>query len=266
MLGYKTYRGKDLAEAITKMKLDLGVNAIILHKREIRPKGIFALFRRPEIEIVGAVSDRASKKPNIVLTEKTSLNVNPLIQKELEDIKKQIEKLAGKKSNLSEEIVSENEKFRGFQRFVNIMRENDIGDDIIEKIVESIEKEINVTIIDDERVIKEKIKRRLMDLIDTTGPIEVEGKKPMVFMLIGPTGMGKTTTLVKIAANYRLKKNKEIEIISIDNYRIGASEQLKAYADIMQIPFKKVSNKSELKIIVKKSKADLILIDTAGRS
>lgn len=276
MMGYRTYRGKDIAEAMAKMKLDLGTDAIILHKREIKPKGIFALFKKPEIEIIGAVSERGAIRRNplfassthkeMVMPEKHKVDISALIQKELSEIKKQIEKLTGKKGEISTEIRTDEEKFKGFRKFVNIMRENDIGDDIIEKIVESIEKEIDVTIIDDERVIKEKIKHRLMDLIDTTGPIELTGKNPKVFMLVGPTGMGKTTTLVKIAANYRLKKNKEIEIISIDNYRIGAFEQLKAYAEIMQIPFRKVTSKSELKSIVKKSNADLILIDTAGRS
>ncbi|MBN1899290.1 MAG: hypothetical protein JW827_10970 [Spirochaetes bacterium] len=274
MLGYKTYKGKTLAEAVAKMKMELGTNAMMLHHREIRSKGIMGFFRPPEFEVVGMVSDKSSIKNNILfkslnngsLKDVPKEDPGTLLQRELEDIKKQIKILTENKKGITVKSGEDSEKFKGFQRFVNIMRDNDIGDDLIESIMESIEKEIDVTIIDDERVIKEKIKQKLTDLFDTTGPIEINGKTPRIFMLIGPTGMGKTTSLVKIAANYRLKKNKQVEIISIDNYRIGASEQLKAYSEIMQVSFVKAGSKAELKTIIKKSKSDLILIDTAGRS
>ncbi len=279
MLGYKTYRARTLTEALTKMKLDLGPNAILLDQKEVKPKGIFALFKDPQIEVHGAISDKpntssysrlfnvSKSQDSTQLRQKSNSDSNSsLIQKELAEIKEQLANLTMGKIKTDKDKSQKEYENLTLNRFREIMKENDIGDDIIGKILEAIEKEIDVSLIDDDRVIKEKIKRKMMDLVDTTGAINIEGKQARVFVLVGPTGMGKTTSLVKIAANYKLKQQKEIEIISLDNYRIGASEQLKAYADIMQSPFKKVANKKELRDAVKKSKANLILIDTAGRS
>jgi len=105
-----------------------------------------------------------------------------------------------------------------------------------------------------------------MDIIDVIDPIKTKNKLPRIFMFVGPTGVGKTTSLVKLAANYKLKEEKDVEIYSLDNYRIAATEQLRSYCDIMQISFKKFDNKSDFKNTIKKSKAQIILIDTAGRS
>jgi len=265
MLDYKTFRGKNFAEALMKMKMELGSNGIILNQREVKPGGIWGFFKKPEIEIVAVRSNKPNSYSSLIQhsskKESENFELANVLQKELSEIKSKLELLLDEKR----EIVKPEVKFNRYQHYINHLKEHDIGDDIIEKIFESIEKEGNINFENDERIIKEKIRRRIIDLIETTGPIKLD-KQGRVFMFVGPTGMGKTTTLVKIGANYRLKNNKNIEIITLDNYRIGASQQLKAYCEIMQSPYRKVSDKKELKAIVKKSQADLILIDTAGRS
>lgn len=273
MLEYKTYRGKSLTEALTKMKLDLGPNALIIKQREVKPSGIFKFFKEPEIEIVCVKSNKNRNTQNFdaeIIKEKEREEQTyrfdySLLQKELSEIKKRLEILTSEKKVVTTDIQID-EKYGKFQKFFNVLKEHDIGEDIIEKIFESIEKETNTNLLEDEKIIKEKIRKKLMDLIETTGPLNISRKSNRIFMFVGPTGMGKTTTLVKIGANYKLKENKELEIITLDNYRIGASQQLKSYCEIMQVPYKKISDKKELKNVIKKSKADLILIDTAGRS
>ncbi|MDY0389335.1 MAG: flagellar biosynthesis protein FlhF [Desulfobulbus oligotrophicus] len=85
--------------------------------------------------------------------------------------------------------------------------------------------------------------------------------------LIGPTGVGKTTTLAKIAAHYLSRFNGRIGLITIDTYRIAAVEQLKVYGEIMRLPLEVVINPGELEQALQKfSEMDLILIDTAGRN
>jgi flagellar biosynthesis protein FlhF len=84
---------------------------------------------------------------------------------------------------------------------------------------------------------------------------------------VGPTGVGKTTTLAKVAADYAIRKNKKVALVSLDTYRLGAVDQLQIYGDIMNLPVEVASGKSELREIVNKhSDKDLILIDTTGRS
>ncbi len=85
--------------------------------------------------------------------------------------------------------------------------------------------------------------------------------------LVGPTGVGKTTTIAKLAANYSLLAGKRVALITVDTYRIAAVEQLKTYAEIIGVPSTSLLRLQELKdAIERRSDYDLILVDTAGRS
>ncbi len=85
--------------------------------------------------------------------------------------------------------------------------------------------------------------------------------------LVGPTGVGKTTTIAKLAANYRLKEKRRVGLITVDTYRIAAVEQLRTYADIIDLPMQVVSTPREMREAVgRMDDLDMILLDTAGRS
>ncbi len=86
-------------------------------------------------------------------------------------------------------------------------------------------------------------------------------------VLVGPTGVGKTTTIAKLAGKLSLIDKKKVGLITVDTYRIGAVEQLKTYAEIMNIPFKVVITLKEMEAAVKSMEdCDVVLIDTTGRS
>jgi flagellar biosynthesis protein FlhF len=88
-----------------------------------------------------------------------------------------------------------------------------------------------------------------------------------VFLFVGPTGVGKTTTLAKLAAKLSLIDNKKVGLITADTYRIAAVDQLKTYSEILGIPLSVVYEASELPDVMYKYKdKDVILLDTAGRS
>ncbi len=85
--------------------------------------------------------------------------------------------------------------------------------------------------------------------------------------LVGPTGVGKTTTIAKLAANFRLREKWNVGLITVDTYRIAAVEQLRTYADIIDLPMQVVSTPREMREAVDRlSHLDLVLLDTAGRS
>ena len=85
--------------------------------------------------------------------------------------------------------------------------------------------------------------------------------------LIGPTGVGKTTTIAKLAATLKLRESHTVGLITIDTYRIAAVDQLKKYADILDIPLRVVGSPEELRAAIEAmSDREFILIDTAGRS
>lgn len=103
--------------------------------------------------------------------------------------------------------------------------------------------------------------------LQTSGPIAVTPGAGRVVALVGPTGVGKTTTIAKLAANFRLRENRRVGLITVDTYRIAAVEQLRTYADIIDLPMEVVGTPREMREAVQRMRTfDLVLMDTAGRS
>ncbi len=97
--------------------------------------------------------------------------------------------------------------------------------------------------------------------------LESELKEKKIWAFVGPTGVGKTTTLAKVAAQILLRFNKRIALLTLDTYRIGAIEQLKTYARILRLPFEIAADAETLKKVIDRHQdRDLLLIDTAGRN
>jgi flagellar biosynthesis protein FlhF len=104
----------------------------------------------------------------------------------------------------------------------------------------------------------------LADGVEVAGPQRTEGR---VYALVGPTGVGKTTTIAKLAAYFSLKRSQKVLLLTSDTYRIGAVEQLATYARILGLPLKVAASPKELKSCLEERGAqDLVLIDTTGRS
>jgi|SaaInlStandDraft_1057018.scaffolds.fasta_scaffold31033_2 flagellar biosynthesis protein FlhF len=105
------------------------------------------------------------------------------------------------------------------------------------------------------------------EMLIPAGPIQLKEKGPTVVMMVGPTGVGKTTSVAKLAAQHKIKEKRRVALITVDTYRIAAVEQLKTYADLIGLPFKVVSSADELKGAVDSfSDRDVVFIDSAGRS
>jgi flagellar biosynthesis protein FlhF len=105
---------------------------------------------------------------------------------------------------------------------------------------------------------------KLMEAVEVTGPV-TEGAK--IWSFIGPTGVGKTTTLAKLAAHFSLRLAQKITLVTIDTYRIGAVDQLKTYARILGLPLEIATGREEFQEILGSTRdRDWVLVDTAGRN
>ncbi|MFQ5508689.1 MAG: flagellar biosynthesis protein FlhF [Leptospirillia bacterium] len=113
----------------------------------------------------------------------------------------------------------------------------------------------------------ERLHGTLAEQVQVAGPVLSDQATPKRVMFVGPTGVGKTTTLAKIAAHYAITERRKVAMITLDTYRIGAVEQLTTYARIIGVPSATASDNVELAArLTEFADADLILIDTAGRS
>lgn len=120
---------------------------------------------------------------------------------------------------------------------------------------------------DDLEAARARLAEMLEDEIPLGGPIRLAPGKRRLVALVGPTGVGKTTTIAKLAANFRLREKRRVGLITVDTYRIAAVEQLRTYADIIDLPMRVVATPHEMREAVEAmSGLDLVLLDTAGRS
>jgi flagellar biosynthesis protein FlhF len=150
-----------------------------------------------------------------------------------------------------------------YQRLLASGLEKELARRLIEKAQNSITDE-NLT---KERYVRGYVANSLMKSILVTGPLSLPPDNQAIIAFVGPTGVGKTTTIAKLAAHFALTEKKKIALITLDTYRIAAIEQLRIFAKIINLPIDIVLNKTEFDQTLDRHRdKDLILIDTAGRS
>lgn len=141
---------------------------------------------------------------------------------------------------------------------------NGVSTDLIRKIVDTLN---TLPLQSGNQTVKGRLGETLGRLIKFAGTLKLKKNSPRIIALVGPTGVGKTTTTAKLAAMYALNRGNKVALITMDIFRVGAVEQLKTYSRIMGIPLEVASTPKELeKAVEKHSACDLIFIDTAGRS
>lgn len=146
--------------------------------------------------------------------------------------------------------------------------ENQVAQELAEDLIKAVRLSVPPSYLSNPAFIREKIAEQLEKLFPVSGPIrKTKTDGPHVVALIGPTGVGKTTTIAKLAADLQLRESRRVGLITIDTYRIAAVDQLRRYADIIGSPLKVIGTPEDMPAaIASMSDCDYILIDTAGRS
>jgi len=167
-----------------------------------------------------------------------------------------------------EQLITESvdKKESKFDQYIKMLVSRDIREELAVKIMKKVDQRISINSNSDLTVIN-AIKIVIKDILDKPVTIKSNYNEQKVFMFVGPTGVGKTTTLAKLAAKLSLRENKKVGLITSDTYRIAAVEQLRTYSDILGIPLSVIYEPVELKsAIASFDDKDYILIDTAGRN
>jgi flagellar biosynthesis protein FlhF len=156
------------------------------------------------------------------------------------------------------------ELFEEYQKLMIAEVSEELATDIIRKVHQHARPEQLLN----EQFVKDRILEQLEKLIPLSGPIErSKATGPHVVALIGPTGVGKTTTIAKLAANLKLRQKRKVGLITIDTYRIAAIDQLRRYADLIGVQLAVVTSPEEIiDAVAAFADCEYVLIDTAGRS
>lgn len=155
-----------------------------------------------------------------------------------------------------------------FDQYMRLL-ESAVSRDIADAVVGAVRDELTPGELADADIVRTTVLRHLSGLIPVAdaAPPAPEQSGPLVIALVGPTGVGKTTTIAKLAAAYKLRHGRSVGLITADTYRIAAVDQLRTYAGIIGIPLKVVLSPAEMSAAVQSlSNHDVVLIDTAGRS
>ncbi len=302
----RRYLGNNAQEAILKVKLDLGNEAIILNTKKVRKKGLLSVFDKPMVEVLAAVDDdfaRKKEKDTVRYEDRAETKLQPQVQQRVQGVPEQKEreillrspdekeekinqlenKVCSMESMLKtiyEQMLTDRQKETGaghgqkqqkpypkiLQQFYDNLIKNEVETEIAVKIANMVSERVK-----DTANINETASLMYNVISGILGKPEAislrEDQKPTIIIFVGPTGVGKTTTLAKIAANYSLNLKKNVGLITADTYRIAAVEQLKTYAEILAIPVNVIYSPNEIKDAIKLySDKDVVLIDTAGRS
>jgi len=243
----KKYVGDTIQDTIFKVKADLGSDAIILNTRKYKKGGFLGLkiFGEKKVEVLAALEDDNSDVSN----EKTLEEIDKL-KNMLNNMERERKKEGSYEENLSPEIAD----------IYNNLLEQGVKENIAQELIEDLKD-------DNEEINIDQLKNNIKSAIGNPAPIN-RGQSLKIIAFIGPTGVGKTTTIAKLAAKFALQEELKVGMVTADTYRIAAVQQLETYSDIMNIPLEVVYSEKELKEVIngKFEDFDLIFLDTAGSS
>ncbi len=281
----KRYLANDINEAMIKIRHELGREAIILHSRKIRKPGIFAMFAKPMIEVVAAIDEPTAPLKEKPSEAKPPEPVAPPVPEELPKANPEIEILKDQmasiqtilsgiltKETASQPLVSipvpniPEEGTKDHSEYYQILRESDMTHENALKILELVGRQITIS-PDNDKAVRNAMRITLKDQLGAPYTIGGETTSQKVCFFVGPTGVGKTTTLAKLAARLSLIDNRSVGLITADTFRIAAVEQLKTYSEILGIPLSVIYEPDEIVDAIGKYKdKEYVLVDTAGRS
>ena len=280
----KKYEAETEKEAIILAKQELGKEAIVMNIKTVKPRGIYRFFHKPMVEVTAAVDEigkqTAEKKENNLLTKGFSAlseredkvqaekleAEESVIEKRLNSLQDLLEKQLTNNNTAPEEKqeeLSQNEEY--LLLVFNQLVENEVDEVYAKQIIDEVKKSLKKDSPVDH--ILTNVYQKLVLKLGEPKYIDLQNTEKKFIFFIGPTGVGKTTTIAKIASNLKLKENAKVALITSDTYRIAAVEQLRTYASILGIPLSVVYTKEELEEEKEKYiDYDVVLIDTAGRS
>ncbi len=302
----KKFTGKTKEEAVEAARKDMGSGVVVMNVKDVKRKGIAALFLPKQVEITAALEENEEPRPirreqtrggaadsgekdsrargdraavptsggawgtqqeNSQSIEKKldSLQTLLLSRFQQEEAARNTQPAAEPQEDADEEKQEISEQERFVKLLYNTMLENEVDEKYANQIIDELEKGKNGNIPFD--YILSNVYQKLILKFGKAEGIKEAESGPRLVLFMGPTGVGKTTTIAKIASHFVMDEKKRLALLTADTYRIAAAEQLRTYANILEVPFRVVYTKEEAAAAVADfNDYDYIFVDTAGHS
>lgn len=284
----KKFQAKTEKAAVEAAKKELGANVVIMNVRNVKKKGLFVSLKPAQVEVTVALEEElennfskkmeravqieepketAEKKSIKSKQSKEDAHTEKVIEEKLESLHSLIEQQLTKENETDTDSDQEpDDKIVTFVKLIyNTLLKNEVNEKYANELTGEVEKlnKPNATL----DYVLANIYQRMILKFGQPRFISPAEKKPKIVFFIGPTGVGKTTTIAKIASKYKVNEKKKIALLTTDTYRIAAAEQLRTYANILDTPFRVIYTTDEMLKAVKDFMSfDYIFVDTAGHS
>ena len=204
-------------------------------------------------------SEEAVRAENSAIEEKLD-NLHILLEQQLQKPEEEKER---------EKEPAENKEEGEMERFMkllyNTMLENEVNEKYANQIIDEMEKMNKPGMPFDYALAN--VYQKMILKFGKPSEITPAQKGPKILFFVGPTGVGKTTTIAKIASKFSVDEGKKVALLTADTYRIAAAEQLRTYANILEVPFRVIYTTEEVgQALVDFKDYDYVLVDTAGHS
>jgi flagellar biosynthesis protein FlhF len=284
----KTYKNQSLQEGLEDIKRDLGGDALILSTRSVSERPKFGLFKKQTWEITAALGERGlkptakdevkvsskpvfspgntkapirapSSPPAVPVATGAAAAVAPARDGRMDELIGEISELKKSFRSLSKAIPSKSELGGGL--YAELLSQG-IDADFADHLISTASRGKPAP-----TELRERVRRLLGDQLVIAQPAEWQARTRIVSVFVGPTGVGKTTTIAKIAGHAALRMKKKVALISTDMFRIGGQEQLIRFGELLGVPTYGCADVSTLHDLISSlDDCDLILIDTPGSS
>ena len=292
----KKFTAKTEKDAIDNARKELGEGVVVMNVKPVKNKGLFAFLKSPMMEVTVALEEESEKYTaavsainNVIASsqnketeeEPEKENRTPVIEsaekrdsaieEKLDSLQSLLEQQLQKPEEEKEEKEAEQKKEESeTDKFMHLLHDTMLQNEVDEKYANEIINEIeliNKPNIPFNYALANIYQKMILKFGKPSGiePAANGGIKLVFF--IGPTGVGKTTTIAKIASKFRVDEKKKVALLTADTYRIAAAEQLRTYANILEVPFRVIYTVEEINKALEDFKGyDYIMIDTAGHS
>ncbi len=270
----KKFIADNAQEAIKKVRDELGDDAVIIHTKKIKVKGMFGISSKEKVEVLAALEKQSiDSKPSTLenvksevfnTSEKEDNRNNYNREKDVNEINKQIQELKTMMMKINNKVninFNNDVDKDNFKQTYDLLESLGLSKDLIEDIFSNVDNEY----FDYEDFIK-YTKQYFIEKFKNYDYEDV-GLNANINIFVGTTGVGKTTTLAKLASKKVLKNDEKVGFLTLDTYRISAVDQLKIYADILNAPLEVAYDLDDVSYSMQRLKnRDAIFVDTAGRS